>query len=276
MPCSSIAVLIVSYNVRESLRRALQSVADATCVIVVDNASADGSAQMVAADFPHVQLLALTENVGFSRAVNMAAARTQAPLLLLLNPDAALPPGGLAVMQAQMARWQLRDPRVWAMGFRQIDECGQTQLAVGAQPSFFNELRRFLLQRQLDARGSSRAACAAWWVDARMPKTREVAWVAGSSMLIRRHAFVQVGGFDPGFFLFFEDIDFCLRLRHAGGRVLFCPELTVVHSRGLSAKGAPGLAQRAYRQSQVRFAQRYAGAAASKWVRLWARLRTRQ
>jgi GT2 family glycosyltransferase len=262
---SDLAVVVVSFNVRELLSRCLGSVADAGQVVVVDNGSVDGSADMVAEEFPGVDLLAWPDNRGFSAAVNAGAQRVRGEALLLLNPDASLPAGALHAMGAALDR----RPRAWAIGFRQVDTNGRFQLAVGPPPSLALDLVRGLVQRALD-RGDERVAD---WADRLLARSMRVPWVAGSSLLVRRDAFEQIRGFDERFFLYFEDIDFCLRLRRAGGEVWYEPSITVVHERGVSARTSNGHAERAYRHSQLWFWEKHRGRVVRDLVHRYQRLR---
>ena len=257
----SVAVVIVSYNSRATLTAALASVREAREVVVVDNASPDGTGAWLARERPyaHLTVVQTEQNVGFSRAVNLGVAHTRAAHVLLLNPDAALIPGAMPQLLPRFAACERRFG-AWAMGLGQTDPAGALQLACGPRPSLPVEWARRWLQRGLDVPGGSRARRAARLVHALLPGPRRVGWVAGSSLLVTRRAFARVGGFDPNYFLYFEDIDFCLRLAHAGGSVAFDPAPLVVHHRGRSMAQAPHIAQVAYRRSQLRFARTHLGA----------------
>lgn len=261
----SVTVIVVSYNVCEHLERCLASLDGAERIVVVDNHSSDGSADMVRERFAGTDLVVHEENRGFSAAVNAGAARADTDLILLLNPDATLPAAGIDAMRAAMAA----RPKAWAVGFRQVDSAGHFQLAVGPPPSLVLEVVRRVVQRGLD-RGSTTLAT---WLDRALGRSLRVPWVAGSSLLVRRDAFEQVGGFDERFFLYFEDIDFCLRLRHAGGEVWYEPSVTVVHDRGVSAASSNGLARQAYRQSQLWFWEKHRGSAVRAIIHAYQRLR---
>ena len=262
-----VAVVVISYRVQAQLMRCLRSVRAAlpgAQMVVVDNASRDGSAAAVARD-SSVHLIALQQNLGFSTAVNRGVAACRAPYILLLNPDARLP----AACSTALLRPLREDPSVWAAGFRQVDEAGHSQLATGPRPTLTKEWARRLIQRQLDRR----SRWCAFALDRYLHAPRQVGWVAGSSLLVRRSAFMQIGGFDERFFLYFEDIDFCLRLQRAGGRVLFDPRLTLTHARGGSAAQAPTLAARAYRDSQAYFWRKHHGCVQAAVVSGFACLR---
>jgi N-acetylglucosaminyl-diphospho-decaprenol L-rhamnosyltransferase len=266
---SPIAILIVSYNVCATLQRALHSLGTQFPIVVVDNASHDGSAAMVQRQFPHVTLLALRENIGFGAAVNRAAGYAHATHFLLLNPDAWLDAGSLTDMVDHLTTYKNK----WgatALGFRQVDEAGLLQLSFGPPPTLWGELGRKLIQRHFDAKTTTLARLTRAWIDRTFSQARVVSWVAGSALLVERAAFWRIGGFDPGFFLFFEDIDFCLRLACAGGAVVYDPSITVGHSRGVSARKAATLSARAYRDSQARFAQLHQGVWTGRLIARWA------
>lgn len=245
------SVLIVSYGTRDRLRECLASLGEVAEVVVVDNASPDGSADMVRAEFPRVNLIALPANRGFSAGVNAAARAARGDLLLLLNPDSRVGPGDLARMPALLAEL----PGAAAVGFRQLDERGDYQLSVGPPPSLSLELVRRFVQRRLDA-GDARLGRR---IDRFLARPRRVPWVAASVLLTTRAAFEAVGGFDETFFLYFEDIDFCLRLRAQVGPVWYHPGLTVTHVRGESARTNPVIARRAYRDSQLLYWRKHRG-----------------
>ncbi len=258
------SVLIVSYGTRERLRRCLASVGGTAETIVVDNASPDGSADMVRAEFPWARLVGWAENRGVSAGVNEGARLATGDLLLLLNPDCVVGPGVLERMPAALDAL----PGAQAVGFRQVDEGGRWQLTVGPPPSLALELVRRAVQRRLD-RGDARLGRL---LDRVLARPRRVPWVAGSVLLVRRSAFERVGGFDERFFLYFEDIDFCLRVAAEAGPVWYDPSITVTHVRGESARTAPELARRAYRESQLYYWQKHRGSIARAIVGAYQRL----
>ncbi len=262
-----VTAIVVSFNVRAALRRALASLGGADETVVVDNASEDGSAELVAREFPEVRLLRLAGNRGFGAAVNLAAAEARGDALLLVNPDAVLPPGAIARMRERLAEWSYAT----AIGFRHVDVRGRFQLSVGPKPSLGLEVVRRVVQRHLDRGGTWLAAL----VDRALSRPRPVPWAAASCLLVRRHAFAAVGGFDEKFFLYFEDVDLCLRLRQAGGEVIYDPSLTVTHERGASAALNPAFAQEAYRASQVYFWRKHRGARVAWLVERYLRVKLR-
>jgi N-acetylglucosaminyl-diphospho-decaprenol L-rhamnosyltransferase len=249
-----ISIIVVSFNVCELLRRCLTSLPADADVVVVDNASTDGSQEMVARAFPQVTGVFLADNRGFSAAVNLGARRARGDALLLLNPDTQLPVRALDAMAAALGA--TADTAI--VGFRQVDAEGTFQLAVGPKPTLLGELARRCVQRRLDRGGVWLAKS----LDRMLWRRCSVAWVAGSSLLVWRSVFDAVGGFDDAYFLFFEDIDFCLRVTTRLKRsVYYDPRVTVLHHRGASAAKHPGPAMQAYRASQVRFWRTHRGGA---------------
>jgi GT2 family glycosyltransferase len=269
MNVGDVAVLVVSYNVRAALGRALLSIPAEAHTVVVDNASQDGTPAYVREHFPKVTLCAQADNLGFSQAINRAARLTAAPYLLLLNPDAWLLPGTLPALKNSLDHHYDRCG-AWAVGPRQVDDDNRLQLSVGPRPTFWGEACRRLVQRRLDRPHTLGAALVRRALDRWAQGPRAVPWVAGSAIMIRRQHFERIGGFDPKFFLYFEDIDFCLRIGRAGGTVIYDPTITVGHSRGVSAHGAQSLARQAYRDSQQYFAGRHQGRLLAPLMRAWA------
>jgi hypothetical protein len=199
-------------------------------VIVVDNASPDGTAALVRERFPGVRLLALERNAGFGVAANAGARVATGDLLFFLNPDTEVSQGALPRIALALES----HPDAAAFGFRQVDAEGQLQLSLGRTRGFATELARRNVQRRPD-RGSPRLAAA---LDKLLSSPLPVPWVSGATLLLRRADFERIGGFDERFFLYFEDIDLCLRLRARGGRIYYDPTVTLVHHRGRSAAGA--------------------------------------
>jgi GT2 family glycosyltransferase len=226
------AVVIVSYNTRELLRSCLASVVaeDPEEVVVVDNASTDGSAQMVRDEFPKVSLLANEQNTGYGAAANQGFAACASDYVLLLNSDTRLQPGALLPLTEYLDR----HPRAAVVGPRLVEPDGTLQPSAYSFPTPFNLF--------LEESGLFRVGRLIPRVRNRYLRTwphdyaREVPWVLGGVMAIRRRAFDQVGGFDETIFMYQEDIDLCYRLHQAGWQVHFAPVATVVHVGGASSK----------------------------------------
>jgi GT2 family glycosyltransferase len=239
MHTPDLSILIVTYNSERLVDALLHGLARQTTglsaeVVVVDNASHDGTADAIAARHPGVRLLRSARNLGFAAGNNLAAQHARGRVLLLLNPDALPEPGcvarGLALMQG--------DPGVGLAGARLLGEDGQTQPSARMFPTLLNEAlvlsglaARFPHSRffgQLDRSWADPALAA------------PVDWVPGAFALIRRDLFQRLGGFDERFFLYYEEVDLCRRVREAGLRVQYWPELRVRHIGGVSARTVAG------------------------------------
>jgi N-acetylglucosaminyl-diphospho-decaprenol L-rhamnosyltransferase len=231
-----VSVVIVSYNTRDltldCLRRLLDSrTADTGFdVTVVDNASSDGSADAIAGAFAEVRLIRLTENVGWGRGVNRGAVASSGEYLLLLNPDAA--PVGHPVDELHRFARQHPEHRIYT---------GRTLHADGTDDRYccwgLPSLRGYLGF----ATGLSAVFPNSSWTNPEgLPgydrrSVREVPAVSGCSMLVERELFNELGGFDPQYFLYSDDIDLCARARGLGARPVVVPSAAVVHVGGASS-----------------------------------------
>jgi N-acetylglucosaminyl-diphospho-decaprenol L-rhamnosyltransferase len=229
-----LSILVVSYNTRRETLACLRSVFGATLacsreVIVVDNASSDGSCDAIRHEFPDAQLIGLRRNVGFARANNIAARRAKGDMLLLLNPDTVVT--GNAIESLLRFAAQHRDAGIWG---------GRTVFPDGTlNPSscwgFMSLPSLFCQAVGLSAlfRGSgmfNREAYGGWARDG----VREVDIVTGCFLLIRRQTWEDLGGFDERFFMYAEEADLCYRARGLGCRPMFTPEASIVHIGGAS------------------------------------------
>jgi GT2 family glycosyltransferase len=225
----SLSIVIVSYNVHDRLRDCLRNLSGQR-VIVVDNASGDGSTAMVRTEFPAVELIANANNRGFAAACNQGIAANTDEFILILNPDTLVTPAALHtlldVIQAE--------PRAGACGPRILNPDGSLQPSCRRFPT----LPRLLLDEfglgKLFPRSKLFAGYRlTWWAHDQL---REVDQLMGAALLLRRAALEQVGTFDERFFMYFEEVDLCLRLHDAGWKVLFVPEAQVMHHGGQSAR----------------------------------------
>jgi GT2 family glycosyltransferase len=224
-----VAVVIVSYNTREMLRRCLGTLVEdpALEVIVVDNASADGSAAMARAEFPGVRVVEAGGNLGFGRAVNLGVEQTARDFVLTLNPDCIAPPAAIAAMAARMAA----DGTLGFVGPRVELESGAVDRAsLRGDPDPVGALL-YLTRISRLAPGSSRLnRYNLTHLD--YAREHELPAGTGGCLLVRTAALREVGGFDPAFFMYGEDLDLCRRLREAGWRGLYLPAARVVHRKG--------------------------------------------
>lgn len=245
-----LAIVIVAWNARTDLERCLRSLHAAPPsvpheVFVVDNGSTDGAPEMVAARFPGARLMRSDENLGFARANNLAIRASTGEFVLLLNPDTVAPPGTIDALVERLEAI----PAAAAAAPRIVDGSGRAELSYGPMPTPLGELR----QRTLHSLLARRVWPATAWVERRTRGERFVAWATGACLLVRRADAFAVGLLDERYFLYWEDVDFCVRLRAAGRRILFTPAAEIIHLRGRSTSGARGPAADAYRRGQLLF-----------------------
>jgi GT2 family glycosyltransferase len=236
---AEVAVLIVSYNTRERTLACVRSVlahppAAATEIVVVDNDSADGSADALELEFPTVRVVRSGGNLGFATAVNLGARLSSADYLLLLNPDTIVLPGALAALLG-FAR---SHPEHGLYGGRTFREDGELDpSSCWGAPTLWS-LTCFALGLSTAFAGSpvfDPESLGRWQRDT----VREVPVVTGCLLLVSRGDFERIGGMDERFFLYGEDAEFSLRATRAGMRPVIVPEAAIVHAVGAST-GARG------------------------------------
>jgi len=222
-----LSVVVVNWNTQDLLRECLHSVRThlpgASCeTIVVDNASTDGSVEMVAREFPEVRLICNDQNLGFGRANNMGMAAARGHHFLLLNSDARLEDGRILGLLERF-----RDPRVGILGPRLRYPDGRPQPSAFRFTTVprlaFEELGLYKLM------GRARRAhvlLGGYWDHGR---EREVDWLKGACLLVRREVFEATGGFDPAIFLYGEEEEWSHRVKAAGWSLVYTPAAEVVH-----------------------------------------------
>ena len=218
-----ISIVIVNYNTRKLLADCLRSI-EAHCpeaeVVVVDNASRDGSAEMLRAEFPGVILVTSDVNLGFAGANNAGLARCRGEFVVLLNSDTVLEDDGLT----RCAGWMRDNPEVGALSPRLVGFDGHPQRCLHRFPSLGGKVRDAL--RLAPGPGSE-------------PEPSDAGWLAGTALMIRRAALEGLGGaLDDRFFMYWEDADLSIRLRRAGWRLAAYPGAHVRHFGGASGGGA--------------------------------------
>jgi GT2 family glycosyltransferase len=256
-----LSVILVNYNDKGRIGRALDSIASAAAgipheILVVDNASTDGSADFLEAAYPSVTLLRNAGNAGFSRANNRGAAASRGVDLAFLNTDVVVRPGAFDALLAELDA----HPETAACGPALETPRGGFQVSFGGRRTFGRELLEKTLFNGLTGRRL-----------ATRRERREVDWVSGAFLVVRRAAFETVGGFDEGFFLYYEDIDLCLRLRAAGRRVMFAPGAFAFHEGGAVTSARPLRSRYEYRRSQLLFYRKHNGPASRFLLRLYLR-----
>ena len=257
-----LAIVIVSYNVRELLRRCLQTVQASIGlryeVVVVDNASADGTAEMVRDEFPTVRLIANGDNVGYPAANNQGLrllgveSDTPPRYSLLLNPDTELPPAGLAQLVAYMDE----NPRVGVVGPKLVLPSGELDWACRrAFPSPAVSIYRMVGLSWLFPRSPRFGRYNMTFLDEN--ELAEVDAVVGAFMLVRTAAIQQVGLLDELFWMYGEDLDWAKRIKDAGWQVMYNPSVTVLHVKRASSKQNPRAQREFYRAMPLFYYKHY-------------------
>jgi N-acetylglucosaminyl-diphospho-decaprenol L-rhamnosyltransferase len=226
-PMHDLAVVVVNYNAGDYLARCVRSVVGASGglvldVLVIDNASHDGSARVAAQLTPQIRLIENPTNRGMSPAWNQGARAVSAPWILFLNPDTEILQGDLAAL----VRVGERRPDVALLGPVIRNPDGTVYESGRAFPGVMQAVGHAFLGPFVPGNRFTRTYRQATWDRS---TEREVDWVSGAAMLIRRSAFEQVGVFDEAFWLYGEELDLSTRLRNAGWKVLASPELELLH-----------------------------------------------
>jgi GT2 family glycosyltransferase len=248
-----LSIVIVSYNARQDLERCLASLVDQAPaasheIVVVDNGSSDGSRE-AASRWSGVRVIDAGANLGFAAANNLGIRASHGRTLLLLNSDTVVPAGATD----RLLRILSEHDEAAVVGPRLVDGQGRAELSFGRMISPIAELRQKRLVRGHE-RGEPHASRR---VEAMTRRPQSPDWVSGACLMVRRQDAEAVGLLDEGYFMYIEDVDFCARIRARGRRVLFVPEVEVVHLRGRSAAASPSATSAAYRRSQVAFYERY-------------------
>jgi N-acetylglucosaminyl-diphospho-decaprenol L-rhamnosyltransferase len=277
-----LTIIIVSWNVCDLLRRCLNSTFEVRGsaengvppapdsgleveVIVIDNASTDGSPDMVRTEFPQVHLIANDENRGFTAANNQGLAAGQGRYFLLLNPDTEVVGDALATMVHYMDA----HPQTGALGPQLCYPDGSLQSSRRRFPTLATALVESTIVQE-------------WWTDNRLVRRYTMAdtpddaiqpvdWVVGACLLVRRHVYEQVGGLDEGFFMYSEELDWCRRIKDAGWEVVYLPTATIVHHEGKSSEQVVPARHIHFQSSKVRYFRKHHGsfqAEALRWFLL--------
>jgi N-acetylglucosaminyl-diphospho-decaprenol L-rhamnosyltransferase len=249
-----VRVVVVTYSPGAALTGFLTSLDTATTgpcdVVLADNGSTDGAPEAAAG--PGVTLLRTGGNLGYGRAANAGAAGAAAEWLVVANPDLVWSPGSLDELLDAAARW----PRAGCLGPAIRTPDGQLYPSARAFPSL--------------GRGIGHALCGWWWPgnpwtrsyrdEAGTPVEGRTGWLSGSCMLLRRSAFEQVGGFDPSYFMYCEDMDLCRRLAEAGWDNVYVPSAVVMHSGGhATSRVATAMVAEHHRALYRYLSRQYAG-----------------
>jgi N-acetylglucosaminyl-diphospho-decaprenol L-rhamnosyltransferase len=226
-----VAIVIVTWNNASDIERCLASLAGVgkgieAQIVVIDNASHDGTVEKVRRGYPHVQLIVNTQNVGFAAANNQAFNGTASRYVMLLNPDTSVDAGTIEALVNYMDH----RPVAWVAGPMILNPDRTVQRSGVRFPSLWNLLVESLFLDRLFPKNELFGAHKEVYRNPCEP--RSVDYLQGSALMVRREALEKVGGLDEGFFMYFEETDWCFRIKQAGGDVQYAPVGSVIHFGG--------------------------------------------
>jgi hypothetical protein len=228
----NLSIIIISWNVKELLKKCLQSIYDKTLdlefeIFVVENASKDNSAVMVATEFPQVNLIASNENLGFAKANNLALEQAQGKYVLFLNPDTELTENTFKVMFDLMEQ----DERI-ALATCQLNYPDSTlQKNVKNNPGLCDQLLILLKLHHF-----IQPKCLQTYLakDFDYSNEQEVKQIMGAFMFAKTDVIKEIGGFDTDYFIWWEDLDLCKRIQDLGQKIIYTPKTKIIHHEAKS------------------------------------------
>ncbi len=242
-----LSIIIVNFNGKTYLQPCLLSLEKNIQkidfeVIVIDNNSTDGSPEFIRESFPWVRLIRNKENLGYSKANNQGIAVAKGKFILFLNPDTQIFPGAIGLILEELKT----SPLVGAVGPALVSEKNRYQVSFGKKVNFAYE---FFQKCMFNLYFRHRLK--------RMQHKLEVGWLSGACILTRRSLLEDTGFFDENFFLYFEDIDLCLRIKKAGKRLIYFPQAKILHVLGATTSQQSLSSRFYYRQSQLYFYRKH-------------------
>lgn len=244
-----LSVIIVSWNVREKLKQNLEALQKSQGdldmeIFVVDNNSEDGSAEIVKRDFPKVKLIANIDNLGFAKANNQAIREAEGDFILLLNPDMRVFPDTLK----NMVEWMRQNKQASVAGCHLVNEKGETVKQVRRFPKLLDQLMVVLKVPHIFPRVLNKYL----QVDFDYKKSVLVDSIRGSFFMIRQETIEKVGLLDEKYFIWFEEVDYCQRVKKAGGEIWYTPVAKCLDYVGQSFNQLPrGKTQKYFCNSQL-------------------------
>lgn len=242
-----LSIIFVNYNDKVHLKECLSSLEASPLlshleIIVVDNNSSDGSQEFIKSHFPRAKLICNKENIGFARASNQGIRQSRGDFVLFLNTDTTIFPESLSLLLREIKT----NHQAGAVGPALLKGENRYQISFGwrrgfgselLQKCFFNPFYRMKLKRA--------------------KKKREVGWLSAACLLVRKDVLEEVNLFDEDFFLYFEDIDLCFRIREKGWKLICLPQVKVFHRGGASTSYSEFSSRYEYRKSQLYFYQKH-------------------
>ena len=260
---------MVNYNGSNCIYQCLDSINKiaSSCfyeVIIVDNCSTDNSIEIIKNSFPAVKLICSDNNLGFGKANNLAFSYAKGNHLLLLNTDTILIENTPKILSDYLQQNQ----DIGAISARITFEDGSYQLSGGRLPNLaieFLDKIRYGVDRKWHHIFSK-------LYDRKYSIIKEMGWLTGACLMMRRDVFEQLGGFDESFFMYFEDKDICKRVNEAGWKVVYYPQTSLIHLLGGSSQDIKKSANTYYRDSQLYYYQKHLGTFQTAVLKLYLRL----
>lgn len=264
-----LSIILVNYNGSKFLYNCLRSIEAFFNsynyeVIIVDNFSTDNSIQIIKDNFPSFQLICSQTNLGFGKANNLAFRVSKGSYLLFLNTDTLLSEN----TPQMLLKYLQSNPNIGAVSPKIIFEDGRYQLSCGNLPNLIIEI----LDKFKYALDNYYHFMLSKFYDRQYSTEREVGWLTGACLMMRRDVFEQIGGFDENFFMYFEDKDICKRVKELGYKVVYYPQTTIIHLLGGSSHGIKKSVNTYYRSSQLYYYQKHLGKVQTFLLKLYLKL----
>jgi N-acetylglucosaminyl-diphospho-decaprenol L-rhamnosyltransferase len=265
----ALSIILVNYNGQEFLEKCLDSIRQfvdfQVCeVIIIDNCSGDDSIPIIQRQFPSFKLICSPVNLGFGKANNLAVQYSQGDYLLFLNTDTILTENISQILLAYLQQHQdvgIISPKI-------VFQDGSYQLSCGSLPNivveFIDKIRYGLDEKW-------HHIFAAFY-SKQHSNVKEMGWLTGACLMMRRDLFDRVGGFDESFFMYFEDKDICKRVHEIGLKVVYYPETSLIHLLGGSSQDVKKSVNTYYRDSQLYYYQKHLGTFQTAILKLYLRL----
>lgn len=242
-----LSIIIVNFNDKPYLEECLSSIEENTQnldfeILIVDNNSSDGSQEFIKQNYPNIKLITNEENVGFAKALNRGLRESKGEFFLFLNTDTVVYPNALSPLLKELKT----NPGIGAIGPALLRGENAYQVSFGKSVSFASQIfQKYFLNPFYKLRLKS------------SQKRKEVGWLSAACFMTRREILEDVDLFDENFFLYFEDIDLCYRIRKKGWNLLFLPQARVFHKGGTSTRLDKVSSRFEYRRSQLYFYQKH-------------------
>lgn len=256
-PSTTLSIVIVNYNSKDYLRECFYSIQETAAnleheIIVIDNHSFDGSVEFIRKVFPEVTLIANKFNYGFSRACNQGIKISKGRYILLLNNDTVLLPHALEDMIAVMEQ----SPGIGLLGCKLLNTDRSLQQSFGKVTGFLNEFGRKYFINLYEKYKNPLVGKFLNWAHT---EEKEVEWVKGACMLLRRQAIFDADLMDENYFMYMEEVDLSIRVKQLGWKVVYTPKAQIIHHGGGSTATNSYRASVEYRKSQLYFYKKHYG-----------------